>query len=1581
MVEEKMGCKRELVTGIGQRKMRFAGHVLRGSSGELANLVLEGTIDGKRDREKLGVMMSRIGQELETWEMQKGKLKIKNFVLCHQLYQMQGHNAPADKEDFEIDTMVQYTCGPGYQNQGFLRAKCLNHNGTAQWFGPDLQCAPVSCNDPGNLTYGERDVKSFKFTDKVTYRCKPGYEMIGRTERYCQATRQWSGTMPTCKAVECEIPTDPINGKAFVTNLTYDATVRYECRHRYKLVGNETRKCGADRKWTETKPHCTEIDCGYLGELHNGYYEMKNSLLGSVVTFHCNDGSRFEGHNQTICQQDEKWSNHLPACLLPCRPPFVQYGFINESKRNFKDGENATANCNNLYEIENYGDETVTCRNGSWSGKLICIEARCKKLPKKPKNGFVIAPKTYHGMQARFRCRDGFQLSGNDTTECHFGNWTGQAPNCTVGQYHNSVHCSYPGKIKNGRVLIVGNFGFYDYRPYITTTKNDKQILYECFKGYRRLPGGPSGATCIRGIWSPRSQPKCVPDQVTIYLKFDKNSNSGKIFNNSKTVVAHPHLLWIRSLKEIYRTRREAVKQKKLKKTQPPRSGYCENPGNLKNGLTHYVGRFGNYRVMRYFNNFRNNSQILFECLHGFKLFGHSNSTCVEGNWSPPDHPECIISEVQVDNDDHSLPKIFSSGGAGASSGAGAPSPTIKPNPRQSRRRRHKNRRSKINPDRRKNKKSRKGAKGKNKKGNRNTLCPALQNTPTMKLFGSNPNQTIFESGEATVVCGGGFGLNLRNSTVHCVRGRWRPHTPKCIPLKCKVPTTDHGIYKAELQTVNEGSDVKHGRDVVFTCNAGYVRHGAKTLKCWYGSWSVDEYPQCTPAACLLPDIPNGNYLDGYRGGFNVAHGSVLTYTCQEGYFQVTSKPLECHMGNLTPLTPKCVREDQKSTSSFASCNVPLVEDGSYHTGNQELMPTQSVQHDVYITLSCNTGFIQNGNENFKCKFGEWATNDLPKCVPGPCTLAPIQNGRYTEQYESGSNVSHGQKITYLCDENYVPDTIDPLVCHKGKLTPIRPQCTSSDGQVDVASSVKELARKMARNLPSTMQSNSSSMLSSGGFHRPCRAPYKVENTLLYKGNEVINGDPTEHIYRHGIIVRYECVIGIHRERTTWTITCDDGIWVGRSQKCADDGFDMQNKSCQFRNTEPYLVAFDGDSIVTGNLTEFPAETVLVFRCKDIGKFSMIGSVRRKCMNGEWDGIKPACFGLSQENDYALEKPPTILFRHQLGPIAQTNDGKLLVYPGTIVHLECLWIRKYGKPLWKISHKYRKYPEGWASEGGRDMNLEYRLSIYHAQQGDSGRFTCVTPMGHKHSVQIVVATPECPILNNITSNKLTIKTISSLEGMKLVFTCQSGYILNGSSELWCTTDNQWLMPFPSCHAPKCPEMNNFTIGNLMMNTIKNNLGMKLTFTCKAGFVLKGRRQVMCDSSGQWPQPYPTCHDVGCEKPSLPENGFIQGKRTGSYKAGDVVLFGCNQGYMMESKGVTVCQESGLWSRPIPNCVQACTYPGTTTGSTISVVKFYYRIGENVTFDCSQGMRLQGRKMLRCELTGLWSSAIPRCIST
>jgi Sushi repeat (SCR repeat) len=58
------------------------------------------------------------------------------------------------------------------------------------------------------------------------------------------------------------------------------------------------------------------------------------------------------------------------------------------------------------------------------------VSARCKLLPKPPRNGMVIAPKTDHNMKARYKCKDGFSLKGNSLSVCNYGNWTGDAPTC-----------------------------------------------------------------------------------------------------------------------------------------------------------------------------------------------------------------------------------------------------------------------------------------------------------------------------------------------------------------------------------------------------------------------------------------------------------------------------------------------------------------------------------------------------------------------------------------------------------------------------------------------------------------------------------------------------------------------------------------------------------------------------------------------------------------------------------------------------------------------------------------------------------------------------------------------------------------------------------------------------------------------------------------------------------------------------------------------------------------------------------------------------------------------------------------------
>ena len=50
------------------------------------------------------------------------------------------HNGPGEAEQFPLETVLKYTCYPGYLAVGFAHAKCFLYNTSAQWFGPDLTC-------------------------------------------------------------------------------------------------------------------------------------------------------------------------------------------------------------------------------------------------------------------------------------------------------------------------------------------------------------------------------------------------------------------------------------------------------------------------------------------------------------------------------------------------------------------------------------------------------------------------------------------------------------------------------------------------------------------------------------------------------------------------------------------------------------------------------------------------------------------------------------------------------------------------------------------------------------------------------------------------------------------------------------------------------------------------------------------------------------------------------------------------------------------------------------------------------------------------------------------------------------------------------------------------------------------------------------------------------------------------------------------------------------------------------------------------------------------------------------------------
>ena len=73
--------------------------------------------------------------------------------------------------------------------------------------------------------------------------------------------------------VQCDPPVDPINGNVIFTSTAYNSVISYECTTGYTIVGETTRRCGADKRWTGHAPSCREINCGSPGILYNGWID------------------------------------------------------------------------------------------------------------------------------------------------------------------------------------------------------------------------------------------------------------------------------------------------------------------------------------------------------------------------------------------------------------------------------------------------------------------------------------------------------------------------------------------------------------------------------------------------------------------------------------------------------------------------------------------------------------------------------------------------------------------------------------------------------------------------------------------------------------------------------------------------------------------------------------------------------------------------------------------------------------------------------------------------------------------------------------------------------------------------------------------------------------------------------------------------------------------------------------------------------------------------------------------------------------------------------------------------------------
>uniref|UniRef100_A0A8C4GKW0 Sushi, von Willebrand factor type A, EGF and pentraxin domain-containing protein 1 n=1 Tax=Dicentrarchus labrax TaxID=13489 RepID=A0A8C4GKW0_DICLA len=254
-----------------------------------------------------------------------------------------------------------------------------------------------------------------------------------------------------------------------------------------------------------------------------------------------------------------------------------------------------------------------------------------------------------------------------------------------------------------------------------------------------------------------------------------------------------------------------------------------------------------------------------------------------------------------------------------------------------------------------------------------------------------------------------------------------------------------------------------------------------------------------------------------------------------------------------------------------------------------------------------------------------------------------------------------------------------------------------------------------------------------------------------------------------------------------------------------------------------------------------------------------------------------------------------------------------------------------------------------------------------------------------------------------------------LMGGEVVFVCDNGYELVGSSRLHCLETGSWDNQVPYCRALSCPtptvpensimKGNNFTYGSkvtfryhlhpvqhhVVMTTVGNNTLYNSTtlstsvfihLSCMKGFLPQIPYEFQCLASLRWSGTPPTCHPVTCGDPPPAVNANYN-LDTNTYQS--TVTYTCAEGYSYTLIGSETreCLPSGQWSDSSAQCVpRSCGPPPAIDHA--EPYESHQLFGDTANYYCTDGYTAGNNSKMVCNAQGVWAPPdgmeAPRCIA-
>ncbi|CAH1169570.1 unnamed protein product [Phaedon cochleariae] len=382
---------------------------------------------------------------------------------------------------------------------------CVVLDGGRHWLWNDVGCnldylhwicqdGPFSCGSPDKLINTTISGSSFDIGATIDYKCPEGHMLVGHSKRKCAKNGLWTGSAPTCKYVDCGMPSGLDHGSVSVVNekTTYDAKAVYTCHENYTLIGHEVRMCGEDGKWTNSTPQCLFDWCPEPPQVHGAKVTVSGRRAGDTALYICHPGYIIFGEEVISCRLGGEWSGRAPTCkYIDCGSP----ANIDNGRYDLINGTTSVESLVEYTCAEDYwmnGQKSQKCtREGKWSADTPSCELITCEEPEVPAGSYVVGYDFNVHSNIEYHCETGHILLGEVGHVCQSnGEWSGNTPVCEY------IDCGKVPDLSNGGVLYVNG-----------TTYLNSVISYSCSKNFR-LNGIPKRICLESRQWSD-SAPKC----------------------------------------------------------------------------------------------------------------------------------------------------------------------------------------------------------------------------------------------------------------------------------------------------------------------------------------------------------------------------------------------------------------------------------------------------------------------------------------------------------------------------------------------------------------------------------------------------------------------------------------------------------------------------------------------------------------------------------------------------------------------------------------------------------------------------------------------------------------------------------------------------------------------------------------------------------------------------------------------------------------------------------------------------------------------------------------------------------------